>query len=106
MAMSSLAPQTNGAGTITNYLVTNTVSLVSGGAIANSLSALDFGTAAINWELASGNIATPGDNYMLINGVSVLSTVIPEPGTWAAAGLLLTGLAAKLFRNRRKAASA
>lgn len=102
MTMSSLVAQTNGVGTVTNYLVTNSVLLVSGGGIANGLTALDFGTAAVNWELSSGNVADPGDNYMLINGVSVLSTVIPEPGTWAAAGLLLTALATKIWSRRRK----
>ncbi len=106
LTVSGLVTETNGVGTVTNYVVTNSFLLVDGGALANGFSAQDFGTAALNWELVSGNAATPGDNYMLLNTATVLSTVIPEPGTWAAAGLLLTGLAAKFLRGRRKLGSA
>jgi hypothetical protein len=100
LTMSSLQTQTNGSGTITNYLVTNSFLLVSGGALANGLTALDFGTAAVNWELLSGDAATAGNNYMILNDVTVLSTVIPEPGTWAVAALLLAGVTTRLWRRR------
>ncbi len=105
LTMSSLQTQTNSFGTITNYLVTNSALLVSGGALANGLTALDFGTAAVNWELLSGDSAVAGNNYMILNDVTVLSTVIPEPGTWAVAALLLAGLTTRLWRRRCGGAS-
>jgi hypothetical protein len=100
LTMSSLQTQTNNVGTITNYLVTNSLVLVSGGALANGLTALDFGTAAVNWELLSGDSTVAGNNYMILNDVTVLSTVIPEPGTWAVAALLLAGVTTRLWRRR------
>jgi len=102
LTMASLATQTNGVGVVTNYLVTNPVLLVSGGGIAGGQTALDFGTAAVNWELSSGLAADAGSNYMILNNAMVLSTVIPEPGTWAVAALLLGGLATRMWRRSRK----
>jgi len=102
LTLSGLIAQTNGVGVVTNYFVTNAFLLVSGGALANGFSATDFGTAAVNWELSSGLAADPGSNYMILNTATVLSTVIPEPGTWAVAALLLGGLATRVWRRSRK----
>jgi hypothetical protein len=106
LTFSSLATETNSFGTITNYLVTNSFLLVSGGQLANGLTALDFGTAAVNWELLSGDATVAGNNYMILNDVTVLSTVIPEPGTWAVAALLLAGVTTRLWRRRAGRVSA
>ncbi len=106
LTISSLATETNSLGTITNYLVTNSVLLESGGALANGLTALDFGTVAVNWELLSGDSTDAGDNYMILNDVTVFSTVIPEPGTWAVAALLLAGVTFRLWRRRAVMVSA
>jgi hypothetical protein len=104
LSMAGLVAQTNGSGTVTSYSVVTNVSIISGGALSGAFSAVDFGTAALNWELASANNLQPGPNYMILNTMSVENTVVPEPGTWAAAALLfgLTGL----VLWRRKATSA
>jgi hypothetical protein len=104
LSVAGLVAQTNGSGTVTNYSVVTNVGIISGGALSGAFSAVDFGTAALNWELASGNNLEPGPNYMILNTMSVENTVVPEPGTWAAAALLfgLTGI----VLWRRKATSA
>jgi len=96
LTMSSLETQTNNTGAITNYLVTNSFLLVSGGAIANSLAATDFQTVAMNWQLFSEDSAEPGDNYMLVNNVSV----VPEPSTYAL--LVMAALGAVYWARRRR----
>jgi len=99
LTVSGLVTQTNGVGVVTNYVVTNSFLLVSGGALSGG-SALDFGTVGVNWELSGTNTADAGSNYMILNSATVLSTVIPEPGTWAVAALLLGGLATRVLRRR------
>jgi len=101
LTLSGLVTQTNGVGVVTNYVVTNSFLLVSGGALFGG-SALDFGTLGVNWELSGTNTADAGSNYMILNSATVLSTltVIPEPGTWAVAALLLGGLATRVLRRR------
>lgn len=106
MTMSSLATQTNGSGVVTNYVVTNTVLLVSSGAIDNGLNALQFATASVDWELVSGDPLVAGNNYMILNNASVLSTVIPETGTWAAAALLAAIVGFRFASRNRKAMAA
>jgi hypothetical protein len=83
LTMEGLIAQTNGVGVVTNYATTNGVTLVSAGAIANSLTASDFQTVSMNWQLVSDDAGDPGDNYMLVNNVSV----VPEPSTYALLGL-------------------
>jgi hypothetical protein len=99
LTVSGLTAQTNGVGVVTNYSVTNSFLLVSGGALAGGQTALDFGTVGVNWELVSGDATDAGSNYMILNNASVLSTAIPEPGTWAVAALLLGGLATRVWRR-------
>lgn len=104
LSIAGLVAQTNGFGTVTGYSVVTNVSIITGGALSGAFSATDFGTAALNWELTSGNNLEPGPNYMILNTMSVENTVIPEPGTWAAA-LVLFGLTGFVLW-RRKATSA
>jgi len=88
----------------TNRAVITNVTLVTGGSLATGMTALDFATIGVDWELASGNAAEPGSNYLIANQFQVTTsgTVIPEPGTWAAA-LLLSLSAAYVVRRRKNA---
>ena len=95
LTMASVIAQTNGVGVITNYATTNVISLVTGGTIANVLTASDFQTVAMNWELAAG-VDEPGDNYLLVNNVSV----VPEPSTYAL--LAMAALGAVYWARRRR----
>ena len=75
----------------TNRTVITNYSLVTGGSLATGMSALDFATISVDWELASQDNLEPGSNYLIANQFQVTSagTVIPEPGTWVVALLLL-----------------
>jgi hypothetical protein len=86
----------------TNRAVITNVSLVTGGSLSAGMTALDFATIGVDWELASGNPAEPGSNYLIANQfeVTTTGTPIPEPGTWAAAALLV--FAATYVVRRRK----
>jgi hypothetical protein len=86
----------------TNRAVITNVSLVTGGSLSTGMTALDFATIGVDWELASANAAEPGSNYLIANQFQVTTsgTVIPEPGTWAAAALL--ALSAAYVVRRRK----
>jgi hypothetical protein len=95
LTMASIMAQTNSVGVVTNYATTNAVSLVTGGAIANGLTATDFQTIAMNWELVAGE-TDPGDNYLLVNNVSV----VPEPSTYAL--LAMAALGAVYWARRRR----
>jgi hypothetical protein len=95
LTMASIIAQTNSVGVVTNYATTNAVSLVTGGAIANGLTATDFQTIAMNWELVAGE-NDPGDNYLLVNNVSV----VPEPSTYAL--LAMAALGAVYWARRRR----
>jgi hypothetical protein len=88
----------------TNRAVITNLTLVTGGSLATGTTALDFATIGVDWELASGNAAEPGSNYLIANQFQVTTsgTVIPEPGTWAAA-LLLSLSAAYVVRRRKSA---
>lgn len=90
----------------TRAVITNYSNLASGN-LATGMTALDFATISLDWELASGNNLEPGSNYMIANQFMVSSsgTVIPEPGTWASAAVLL-GVAVYVFRRRGKLAIA
>jgi len=92
---------------ITNYAVVTNQAIITGGGLSGAFTASDFERATVDWELSSGNIASPGANYMIMTANSVVSqlSVIPEPGTWAAgAGLLM--LTAFAIRRRRATAAA
>jgi hypothetical protein len=97
----SLGIQTNNSGVVTNYQVLQTVSLIQGGSLSTGTTAASFGSVSFDWELT--NASTPGGIYYVINDATVLSTVIPEPGTWAAGVMLLGGA---LIALRRRAARA
>jgi hypothetical protein len=88
----------------TNRAVITNLTLVTGGSLATGTTALDFATIGVDWELASGNAAEPGSNYLIANQFQVTTsgTVIPEPGTWAAA-LFLSLSAAYVVRRRKNA---
>ena len=90
----------------TNRAVITNITLVTGGSLASGTTALDLATIGIDWDLASGNASEPGSNYLLANQFQVTTsgTPIPEPGTWASAGLLL--LAAGYVVRRRSLARA
>ncbi|MFM8458372.1 MAG: hypothetical protein ACKOB0_05430, partial [Chthoniobacterales bacterium] len=104
VVMQTLAQQYDSNSLVTNYSIFATATLVSGASLGGySLS--DFSSLSLDWDLASGNINAPGSNFMVLNQVNVTSTVIPEPGTWAAGAalLVLTGFA---IRRRRALAAA
>jgi len=89
----------------TNRAVITNVSLVTNGSLASGMSAADFATIGVDWELASGNPAEPGSNYLIANQFQVTTsgTPVPEAGTWVAAALL-AGLAATYGARRRRIA--
>jgi hypothetical protein len=108
LSIAGLNTQNGGPGVgITNYAVVTNASIITGGALSTGFTAADFERASIDWELTSDDPSLPGANYMIINASSVISTleVIPEPGTWVAAGLLLL-LAGGVAARRRRAESA
>ncbi len=71
--------------------------LVTGGSLSSGLTAEDIGVLSIDWDLASGDPAAPGSNYILVNDVSV----VPEPSTYALLSLAALGLATLALRRRR-----
>lgn len=90
-------------------VITNYNNLVAGASLAAGMTALDFGSIMVDWDLASGNPSEPGSNYLIANQFEVTTsgTVIPEPGTWAASLLLLTIGGAYIHRrNARRSAIA
>ena len=90
-------------------VITNYNNLVAGASLAAGMTALDFGSIMVDWDLASGNPLEPGSNYLIANQFEVTTsgTVIPEPGTWAASLLLLTIGGAYIHRrNARRSAVA
>jgi hypothetical protein len=101
VVMQTLEQQYDSNSLVTNYSIFATQTLISGGSLGSYLPS-DFSSFSIDWELASGNTNLPGSNFMVINQASVTSTVIPEPGTWAAALALLAG-GAFVARRRRAA---
>lgn len=92
----------------TNRSVITNFGVVTNGSLSGLYTAQDFGTVALDWELASTNSNDPGSNYIVVNNFIVTSevSVIPESGTWAAGALLLGGVAAGIYRRRRRLAIA
>jgi hypothetical protein len=90
----------------TNRAVITNLTLVTGASLSSGMTATDFATLMVDWDLASGNPALPGSNYLLANQFEVTTsgTPIPEPGTWAAAILLLSIGGAYAVRRRAQAA--
>lgn len=77
----------------TRAVLTNFTDLVSGD-LSTGLTVEDFGAVRLDWDLASGNPATPGSNYIIANEISV----VPEPSTVALvalSGLILAVVARK-----------
>jgi hypothetical protein len=74
-----------------------TFNFVEGGDLSDGLTAQDFGTISIDWDLTSNDPEDPGSNYIIVNNVSV----VPEPSTYAL--LVLAGLAAAFWSRRRRA---
>jgi hypothetical protein len=90
----------------TNRSVITNITLVTGASLASGMTATDFATLMVDWDLASGNPAEPGSNYLIANQFQVTTsgTPIPEPGTWAASLLLLGMGGAYALRRRAQAA--
>lgn len=106
MSISGLVPQSGGPGIgITNYAVVTNQNVIVGGDLTSGLNLNNFGRVSIDWELGSGNINTPGMNYMMISSASIISQAIPETGTWAMGALLLLGVGAYAVRRRGSAQS-
>lgn len=105
MSISGLQAQSGPSG-ITNYAVVTNQNVINGGAISTGTSLVGFGRVSLDWELSSGDNLNPGANYMIMTASSIISQAVPEPGTWAAGVLLLTGVGYAMARRRRAAASA
>lgn len=102
LSMAGVTADTDGFGVVTNYTRGAYVSLGSPVSLAPG-STDAFETASIDWELASGNPAVTGDNYMIINSVQIESVVTPEPAT-VLAGVFLAGVTAYTTIRRRRQA--
>jgi hypothetical protein len=90
----------------TNRAVITNLTLVTGASLATGMTATDFATLMVDWDLASGNSFEPGSNYLIANQFQVTTsgTPIPEPGTWTVALLLLGIGGAYAVRRRTQAA--
>jgi hypothetical protein len=90
----------------TNRAVITNLTLVTGASLSSGMTATDFATLMVDWDLASGNNFEPGSNYLIANQFQVTTsgTPIPEPGTWAVALLLLGIGGAYAVRRRTQAA--
>ena len=90
----------------TNRAVITNLTLVTGASLASGMTATDFATLMVDWDLASGDPLEPGSNYLIANQFQVTTsgTPIPEPGTWAVALLLLGIGGAYAVRRRTQAA--
>lgn len=78
---------------------------LASGSLSTGMTALDFATLSLDWELKSGVATNPGSNYLLANQfqVTTTGTPVPEPGTWAACVLLL-GIACYVHRRNSRLA--
>ncbi len=78
---------------------------LNGGTLNNGLTASDFGSLQVGWDLASGDPNQPGTLGLVVNELTIQSTgdPIPEPGTWAMAAFLVSGAAATIYRRRKAA---
>lgn len=102
LSMAGVTANTDGFGVVTNYTRASYVQL--GAPVALAPGSTDaFETASIDWELASGNPAVTGENYMLITSAQIESVVTPEPAT-VLAGVFLAGVTAYTTIRRRRQA--
>jgi len=101
LSFAGVTAQTNGTGIVINYLRAP-YTLLGSTNLASGTTDL-FESASIDWELASGNSALPGDNYMIITSAQIESDVTPEPGTIAAGALLVCATVYTAVRRRRQA---
>ena len=86
--------------------VTNTTLIRDGALGGVGSTALSYDTVSVNWELFSNDINTPGDNSIIVNNLEVITTSVPEPGTWAVGALLLAAVADRIRRRRRSVTKA
>ena len=102
LAIGGFDAQTNNVGTVTNFLLVTNQTILSGAAYSGSFTRADFATTAMDWLLVSTNLGDLGSQSLIINQMSVndVSTVVPEPATWAA-GLSLLGIAAFIVWRRK-----
>lgn len=77
---------------------------LSSGFLAGGATAYDVGAIRLGWQLTDG-VNDPGVLGIAVNEFTVTSTgtVIPEPGTWAAAALLGFGAVLVIYRRRHAA---
>lgn len=104
LSLFSLSPRgtSTNSGTvypITNYAVLSSNQVVQNGQLSAGTTAQDFDQYSIDWDLSSGSTNLPGGNYMLLNTVSVTTTV-PEPSTAALVGLSGLALVGWFFRRQ------
>jgi hypothetical protein len=99
VGLAGMATVTDGSGDVTGF-ITNVATVKSGSLLSGT--AADFESVYLSWLLTGGNINNYGENYLVINQMSVVSEV-PEPGTWAAGALLACGLAYGIYRRRKLA---
>jgi len=102
ISMANVTAQTNGSGYVTNYSRGPLVSLATVAGV-NDPSA--FESASVDWQLASGNPAQPGANYMMINSAQIETLVTPEPGTVLAGAFLLSAVVYTSIRRRKSTAA-
>lgn len=74
---------------------------IPGGTLAGGFSATDIDNLQFSWLLDSGDPAQLGSLGMFVNEFTVMSTVIPEPATWAVGALLLSGAVSTIYRRRK-----
>lgn len=99
LSIAGVTADADGFGVVTNYTRGSYVSL---GTVALAPGSTDlFETASIDWELASGNPSTTGENYMIITSAQIESVVTPEPAT-VLAGVFLAGVTAYTTLRRRR----
>jgi hypothetical protein len=84
-----------------NQSIITNFNLVTGASLSPGLTAADFGTVGLDWELSSGVNSDPGSNYIIVNNfqTTTTGTPIPEAGTWVA-GLLLAALVGLRLKKR------
>ncbi len=87
-----------------NAFLTNTTLIRDGALGGLGSTALSYNTISVNWELVSNDVDLPGNNYIIVNNLEVITTSVPEPGTWAVGALLLAAVADRIRRRRRSVA--
>jgi len=99
----ALAIETNGLGAVTNYAVIQTLQLINGGELASGFDVESFGAISLDWTLESGDPQDPGDRYMVVNEVSVIT--VPEPSVVALCLFATAAIIALRSRRRQSLSS-